>query len=128
MELLSRAQRQQQRTIEVAPQRGVIYDRQMNPLAMSLAVDSVYAVPSELTDTKMVASLLGPVLNVDADELRDRFAAARSFCWVKRRVTPAEATRVRELNLKGIYFERETKRFYPKGDLGGAGRWLCGFG
>ena len=50
VELLARAQRQQQHTIEVAPERGVIYDRQMNPLAMSLAVDSVYAVPSELTE------------------------------------------------------------------------------
>ncbi|HMD87395.1 MAG TPA: penicillin-binding protein [Terriglobia bacterium] len=117
VELLGRAQRQQQRTIEVAPQRGAIYDRQMNPLAMSLGVDSVFAVPSELSEPQMVASLLAPVLGVDAEELRDRFQAAHSFCWVKRRVTPEEATRVRDLNLKGVYFERETKRFYPKGDL-----------
>ena len=117
VELLSRAQRQQQHTIEVAPQRGVIYDRQMNPLAMSLAVDSVYAVPSEIADPKMVASLLGSVLHLDGDELRGRFLASRSFCWVKRRITPAESERVHDLNLKGIYFQRETKRFYPKGDL-----------
>jgi len=117
VELLTRAQRQQQRTIEVAPQRGAIYDRQMNPLAMSLGVDSVYAVPSELTEPQMVASLLAPVLGVDADELRDRFQTMHSFCWVKRRVTPEEAARVRDLNLKGVYFQRETKRFYPKGDL-----------
>jgi len=117
VELLARAQRQQQHTIEVAPQRGAIYDRQMNPLAMSLGVDSVYAVPSELTETQMVASLLAPVLGVDADELRDRLQTMHSFCWVKRRVTREEATRVRDLNLKGVYFQRETKRFYPKGDL-----------
>ncbi|MGO8788668.1 MAG: penicillin-binding protein [Terriglobia bacterium] len=117
VELLSRAQRQQQRTIEVAPERGVIYDQQMNPLAMSLAVDSVYAVPSELTEPRMVASVLAGVLGVDADELRDRFQTAHAFCWVKRRVTGAEATRVRQLKLKGIYFEREPKRFYPKGSL-----------
>lgn len=117
VDLLARAQRQQQRTIEVAPERGVIYDRQMNPLAMSLAVDSVYAVPSELTDPKMVASLVSQVLNVDQDELLDHFETMHSFCWVKRRVTPAEADRIRDLNLKGIYFQRETKRFYPKSDL-----------
>ena len=117
VELLGRAQRQQQRTIEVAPRRGVIYDRQMNPLAMSLGVDSVFAVPSELTDSHMVASLLARVLRVDADELRGHFQTAHSFCWVKRRVTPEEATRVHEMNLKGVYFQRETKRFYPKGDL-----------
>ncbi len=117
VEFISRAQRQQQRTVEVAPQRGVIYDRQMNPLAMSLAVDSVYAVPSELTEPKMVASLLAPVLGLDAGELGDRFQVAHSFCWVKRRVTTEEATRVRDLNLKGVYFQSETKRFYPKGVL-----------
>jgi cell division protein FtsI (penicillin-binding protein 3) len=117
VEFLGRAQRQQQHTIEVAPERGGIYDRQMNPLAMSLAVDSVYAVPSELAEPKMVASLLAPVLGLDADELAGHFQTQHSFCWVKRRATPQEATRVRELNLKGIYFQRETKRIYPKGDL-----------
>ena len=80
-------------------------------------MDSVFAVPSELTEPQMVASLLAPVLKVDADDLRNRFQTMHSFCWVKRRVTPQEATRVRDLNLKGIYFQRETKRFYPKGDL-----------
>jgi cell division protein FtsI (penicillin-binding protein 3) len=114
---LTRAQRQQQRTIEVAPQRGAIYDRQMNPLAMSLGVDSIYAVPSELTEPQMVASLLAPVLGLDGDDLRNRFQTQHSFCWVKRRVTREEAARVRELNLKGIYSQRETKRFYPKAEL-----------
>src|ERR1035438_8639044 len=64
-DLMGRAQRQQQHTIEVAPQRGGIYDRQMNPLAMSMGVDSVFAVPSELSEPKMVASLLARVLRLD---------------------------------------------------------------
>jgi len=117
VELMGRAQRQQQRTVEVAPQRGVIYDRQMNPLAMSVGVDSIYAVPSELTEPKLVASLIAPVLQLDQNELLGRFQGMRSFCWVKRKVTSEEASRVRDLNLKGIYFQRESKRFYPKGDL-----------
>ena len=117
VDLLGRAQRQQQHTIEVAPERGVIYDRQMNPLAMSLGVDSVFAAPSELTQPQRVASLLARVLKVDEDDLRIRFQTMHSFCWVKRRVSQQEATRVRDLNLKGVYFQRETKRFYPKGDL-----------
>ena len=116
-DLWGRAQRQQQRTIEVAPQRGAIYDRQMNPLAMSLGVDSVYAVPSEIKESRLVADLLAPVLGLDAEDLFGRFQGLRAFCWVKRKVTPEEAARVRDLNLKGIYFQRETKRFYPKGDL-----------
>jgi cell division protein FtsI (penicillin-binding protein 3) len=116
-DLLARAQRQQQHLIEVAPKRGEIFDRQMNPLAMSLAVDSVFAVPSEIPDPKMVAGLLAPVLGLDAHDLLGRLTSSHSFCWVKRKVTVAEANRVRDLNLKGIYFQRESKRFYPKGDL-----------
>jgi cell division protein FtsI (penicillin-binding protein 3) len=117
VELLSRAQRQQQRTLEVTPKRGIIYDRQAHPLAMSLVVDSIFAVPSEIPDQAMVAKLLAPVLELEARDLEGRFKAFRSFCWVKRKVSAEEATRVRGLNLKGVYFQKETKRFYPKGEL-----------
>lgn len=116
-ELLSRAQRQQQRTVEVAAQRGTIYDRQMRPLAMSLAVDSVYAVPAEIPNREMTANLLAAVLDLDQGDLVGRFKAFRSFCWIKRKVSTEESKRVRNLNLKGIYFQTEMKRFYPKGAL-----------
>ncbi len=116
-ELLARAQRQQQHIIEVAPKRGEIFDRQMNPLAMSLGVDSVFVVPSEIPDPKMVGDLLAPVLGVDENDLLEHIANSRSFCWAKRKITPEEANRVRDLNLKGVYFQQESKRFYPKGDL-----------
>ncbi len=117
VELLAQAQRQQQRTVELASQRGTIFDRQMRPLAMSLAVDSVFAVPAEIPDRGMVANLLAPVLGLDAGDLWGRLNAFRSFCWVKRKVSTQEAARVRGLNLKGIYFQKEMKRFYPKGEL-----------
>jgi cell division protein FtsI (penicillin-binding protein 3) len=116
-DLLARAQRQQRHIIEVAPKRGEIFDRQMNPLAMSLPVDSVFVVPSEIPDPKMVADLLAPVLGLNPRDLLDRITDSRSFCWAKRKVTPEEANRLRDLNLKGVYFQRESKRFYPKGDL-----------
>lgn len=115
--LIARAHRQQQHTMEIAPQRGIIFDRQMRALAMSLAVDSIYAVPSEIPNPEMLADLLARALGVDAGELLGRFRTARSFCWVKRKVSSAEGARVQALNLKGIYFQKETKRFYPKGEL-----------
>src|SRR3989441_856642 len=46
-EYMARAQRQQRRVIEITPKRGAIYDRNMHPLAMSLQVDSTFAIPSE---------------------------------------------------------------------------------
>ncbi len=117
VELVARAERQQQRTIEIAPTRGTIYDRRMQPLAMSLAVDSVFAVPAEIPNPGMVSDLIGPVLGIEKTDLLAKFRAFKSFCWVKRKVTGEESARIRDMNLKGIYFQKEMKRFYPKGDL-----------
>ncbi|MBI4164158.1 MAG: transpeptidase family protein [Acidobacteria bacterium] len=117
VDLVARGERQQQRTIEIAPTRGTIYDREMQPLAMSLAVDSVFADPSEFPKPEMVADLIGPVLGIEKSDLLAKFKAFKSFCWVKRKVSSEESARLRDLNLKGIYFQKEMKRFYPKGDL-----------
>lgn len=112
-----RAARQQQRSIEVAPVRGNIYDRNGNELAMTVSVDSVFAVPSEIADIHRASVLLARAVNGDAEEIETHMRASRAFAWVARKVDSADATRVRALNLKGIYFQREPKRFYPKGDL-----------
>jgi len=96
VELVARAERQQQRTIEIAPTRGTIYDRRMQPLAMSLAVDSVFAVPSEIPNPGMVADLVAPVLGIEKGDLLARFRAFKSFCWVKRKVTAEDSARLRD--------------------------------
>ncbi|MGA7158869.1 MAG: penicillin-binding protein [Acidobacteriaceae bacterium] len=124
-EWVERAKQQQQRTFEVAPHRGVLYDRNMRALAMTVLVDSIYAVPSELGDNKADdAALLAKIVHVDPldgftreKDIDARFNASRHFAWVARKVTPDIANRVRQLNLKGIYFYKEFKRFYPSGDL-----------
>jgi cell division protein FtsI (penicillin-binding protein 3) len=117
VELVERAQKQQQRIVEVAPDRGTISDRNLHPLAMSVARESIYAVPAEIPNREMVADLLAPVVEVDAAVLRERFHTYHSFCWVKRKASDDEAARVRDLNLKGVYFQKEMKRVYPKGEL-----------
>ncbi|HEY6272386.1 MAG TPA: penicillin-binding transpeptidase domain-containing protein [Terriglobales bacterium] len=112
-----RAARQQQRSIEVAPIRGNIYDRNGNELAMTVSVDSIFAVPSEITDIRRASVLLSRAVNGDAEEIDARMRASHAFAWVARKVDSAAAARVRTLNLKGVYFQREPKRFYPKGEL-----------
>jgi cell division protein FtsI (penicillin-binding protein 3) len=114
---LQRAQRQQQRTIEVAPRRGNIYDRNGHELAMSISVDSVFAVPSEIPDPENTATLLSRVLRNDPREIVARLKASRSFAWIARKVDAETSQRIRALNLRGIYFQKEPKRFYPKRDL-----------
>jgi cell division protein FtsI (penicillin-binding protein 3) len=112
-----RATRQQQRSIEVAPVRGNIYDRTGNELAMTVNVDSIFAVPSEIPDVHSTAQILGKVLKSDASEIEDRLGNSKAFAWVARKVDNATSARIRSLNLKGIYFQKESKRFYPKGEL-----------
>jgi len=112
-----RAQRQQQRTIEVSPRRGIIYDRNGHELAMSVNVDSVFAVPSEIPDQASTASILARVLGADANELLARIKAGRNFAWVARKVDANTSNRIKALNLRGIYFQKESKRFYPKREL-----------
>lgn len=116
-ELRARAQRQQQRLVEVTPKRGILFDRNGRELAMSIQVDSCFAVPSELADPRLASRLLGKILKTESEELLSRFRSSRSFCWVARKVDPVQVEQIRRLNLKGIYFQKENRRFYPKGTL-----------
>lgn len=112
-----RAQKQQQRTIDISPRRGVIYDRNGDELAMSVNVDSVFAVPSEIPDQATAAKLLAGILNADPDELLAKMKSSHSFCWIARKLDPDVSSRIRDLNLRGIYFQEESRRYYPKGEL-----------
>ena len=114
---MQRASRQQQRSIEVSPRRGIIYDRNGHELAMSINVDSVFAVPSEIPDPDNAAALIGRVLNLPAAEIAAKIKASRNFTWIARKVDADEGQRLRAMNLRGIYFEKEPKRFYPKREL-----------
>lgn len=112
-----RAQRQQQRTTEVAAKRGIIYDRSGHELAMSISVDSVFAIPTEIHDLGQTVALIAGITKADPRELLARCKAGRTFCWVARKPDAETADRIRALNLRGIYFQKESKRFYPKRDL-----------
>lgn len=123
-EFVERAQKQQQRTFEVAPRRGVLYDRNLRELAMTVQVDSVFAVPSEIEDKQAAAHALAAIVHIDPNDTQNteeqiaaRLAAGRNFAWVARRVTPEVSARVKALPLKGIYFQKEFQRFYPDNQI-----------
>ena len=121
---VERAEKQQQRTFEVAPRRGVLYDRNMHEFAMTVQVESIYAVPSEIDDQKTAARTLAAIVHTDPEDkltreeqIAHRLDEGRSFAWVARRVTPEIATKIRALNMKGIYFQNEFQRFYPDNQI-----------
>ncbi len=114
---LARAQRQQQRVVEVTPKRGAIYDRNLHPLAMSIEVDSAFAVPAEIADQPLAARLLASVLGIPKESIETKLASSRSFVWLARKLPPTKVRAITALNLRGVYFQKENQRFYPKRDL-----------
>ena len=126
-EFIDRAAKQQLHTFEVAPRRGMLYDRNLRELAMTVQADSIYADPNAITDKSGAAKALAAIVHTDPEDAQTseeqiaaRFAKGNSFAWVARRVTPDVAARVKALPgkwIKGIYFEKEFQRFYPNNDL-----------
>ena len=122
---VERAAKQQQRTFEIAPRRGVLYDRNLRELAVTVLAESVYAVPSELGDNREnVADIISGIVHTDpTDTFTARYAilarlnASRNFAWIARKLNPEQVKRIHELNLKGVYLQKEYKRFYPNSDL-----------
>src|SRR5258708_12441455 len=112
-EYLARAQRQQQRTIEITPKRGIIYDRNMRALAMSVPVKSAFAVPAEIADESLAARLLSGGLGGPQEVLEARMASSRSFVWISRKLPPEKVEAIEGLNLNGVYFHDANHRFYP---------------
>jgi cell division protein FtsI (penicillin-binding protein 3) len=123
-EYAAREYRQGDYAFQIAPRRGMLYDRDLQPLAMTVLVDSIYAVPSEIADKTSTAQKLARIVHVyqsdrytSARDIDGRLHRSREFAWVARKVDADVAVRVRALGLKGIYFQKEFKRYYPDNDL-----------
>jgi cell division protein FtsI (penicillin-binding protein 3) len=112
-----RAQHQQQRSFDLSPKRGVIYDRAGRELAMSIQVDSAFVVPSEAPDLANTISLITRITKDDPRVVLADCSAHKTFCWVARKADAEVIDRIRALNLQGVHFQKEPKRFYPKREL-----------
>jgi len=119
--LQARAENQSARTMDISAKRGDILDRYGRVLAYSVDADSVYGVPSEIDNADDTASKLCAALTDCAPKEREAIAGRlrqkRAFVYVRRRVTPPQAVRITELDLDGIGFIKEDRRFYPKKQL-----------
>src|SRR6202046_2379939 len=114
---VKQAQHQQQRAIPLAAKRGVIYDRAGHELAMSVLVDSAFAIPTEVKDLPTAVSLITRITGEDANVVLADCRAHKTFCWVARKSDDETIGRIKSLNLQGIHFQKEAKRFYPARDL-----------
>ncbi len=104
------------RVIEVSAHRGMITDRNGEPLAVSTPVESVWASPSDVEADRRQVRQLAQILGMDTEEVKSRlFDTTRDFVYLKRLLPPDQAERVVSLNLPGVSLMREYRRYYPAG-------------
>lgn len=108
------------RELPIATSRGMITDRNGEPLAISTPVASLWANPQELSRHPDRIIELAGAIGVDADNLARAVAqrADKEFMYLpgQRRIHPATAQQVLALNIPGVFSQREFRRFYPQGE------------
>ena len=107
------------RSVTTPANRGMITDRNGEPLAVSTPVASIWAVPGKVLDSKVDLSELAGLLDTSAAEIRQFLAdrQGRDFVYIKRHVPPDMARQVRALKIPGINTNKEYKRYYPIGEV-----------
>jgi cell division protein FtsI (penicillin-binding protein 3) len=120
-DLEQRAEKQRSRTIPAAAMRGEILDRHGRVLAYSVDAETIVAVPTDIDDASGTAAKLCGVLEgctaAERQVLFDRLSRPRAFAYIRRQVSPEQAKRVAALNLEGVGFMKESRRYYPKREL-----------
>jgi cell division protein FtsI (penicillin-binding protein 3) len=115
--LSEKAANQYEVSLKSSGKRGTIYDRNLREMAVSIDVTSIAAHPPKIKNPKAAAKSLAKALKIDRNVLAKRLTSEKKFVWIKRKVTPKEADAVRNLNIDGLDFLREHKRFYPNKTL-----------
>ena len=116
--LAAMADRQSQRIVQLVPKRGILYDRKKEEMAISVEVDSVFVQPGKAEDIQTVAQKIGPVLDQKPGDLLSKMKKEEPFVWLQRGITSEQRTAIEKYNLSGVDFLKETKRFYPQGEVG----------
>jgi cell division protein FtsI (penicillin-binding protein 3) len=118
-DLSRRAERQQEQMVRLKPKRGTIYDRKGRELAVSLDVESLYGVPTEVENPRAVAGRLARVLSENPKALQRKLTSDRRFVWLSRKIDPARVEKAKEVDPDAIGTRYEPRRFYPKKGLAG---------
>ncbi len=106
------------RVIEISATRGMIVDRNNEPLAISTPVESVAASPADIEITPEQTLKLAALLETDVGEIRRKIAdSKREFVYLKRQLPPQQAAKVVELGVPGVFLQREHRRYYPAGEV-----------
>lgn len=107
------------RIIEIPAHRGIIYDRNGNPLAISSPVESVWLSPQSYEATPSDEAKLARLIGIDSYSLRKKITVAknRDFIYLKRRLPPEIVAKIKALHIPGLFSQQEYQRFYPEGEV-----------
>ncbi len=107
------------RTVPLVANRGLITDRNGEPLAVSTPVKSLWVNPGEIVDNAAAIRQLALELELSPEVLAGNILknASREFLYVKRRLAPADADRILALDIEGLYAQQGYQRFYPQGEV-----------
>lgn len=106
------------RTLKLPAHRGMITDRNGEPLAISTPVESIWANPPNLEMSKEQVKQLAQLLDLKAEAITKKLENnPREFVYLKRRIAPELARKVMSLKISGIYMQREYRRYYPAGEV-----------
>jgi cell division protein FtsI (penicillin-binding protein 3) len=103
--------------IILPPTRGIIYDRKYRELALSVKVDSIYANPRLIKAPLSLSKKLSEILDLPSSFFKKRLQKKKFFVWIKRRILPSQAKKIKRLKIPGLGIVSETKRFYPNKEL-----------
>ena len=114
------------RVVDIASHRGTITDRYGQPLAVSTPVDSIWVNPKQIAAARGQIARLARALGINTQALLGRITSNldRDFLYVARQCQPAQADRIKALDIPGVYLSREYRRYYPAGEVTGQ---LIGF-
>ena len=114
-----KAKSQHERIVTLEPRRGRILDKNGRILAVSIQLKSLYAKPGQIDSPTRAARLLSPILNTPYHKLLIELKSKSNFVWIKRKLPPDQTKQIQKLNLRGIGFIEEFRRFYPNGNFAG---------
>ncbi len=117
--LAQRIENQHKSRILLSPRRGTVYDRNGTELAVSIGVQSLYARPGLVTPDPAVVKKLAAILKLPRSTIKKRITSGKNFVWLKRKLTPGQAEAIQALEIDGLGFVKENKRYYPNKELAG---------
>ncbi len=126
-ELTAKATVVRTRVVPIPSPRGKITDATGQVLAISVGVDSVYAVPAQVVDASTVAQTVAQIVGLSAETVQKKLMRRVLLVWIQRRITATQATALRQADLPGIYLVQEASRLYPEGLFAGQIIGFSGF-